>query len=239
MNIYKKRIRSSIYRKIYKEHYGPIPIDNQGRTYEIHHIDGDHSNNDPSNLKAVTIQEHYDIHYSQGDWAACLRMSNRMKISPEQKSDLARQNCIKMMAEGRNPLLNRNQSGRNNYWYDHTTYCFEHIDTMERVIATRHDFYTKYNLKANQITGLVTGKARTVHRWAIITLTTDGQEIRSDRLHKLKDHTVYTFKHRHTGEIVNMTRSELSNTYDICHRALSTLLKNPNKKRVKDWILIR
>jgi len=52
------------YRKIYEQYYGPIPRDEQGRSYEIHHIDGNHSNNDPTNLKCVSIQEHYDIHYS-------------------------------------------------------------------------------------------------------------------------------------------------------------------------------
>jgi len=26
------------YRKIYEQHYGPIPVDSDGRTYEIHHI---------------------------------------------------------------------------------------------------------------------------------------------------------------------------------------------------------
>ena len=60
------------YRKIYENHYGPIPKEENGRSYEIHHLDGNHHNNDPKNLKAVRIQEHYDIHYSQGDWSACL-----------------------------------------------------------------------------------------------------------------------------------------------------------------------
>ena len=59
------------YRKIYETHYGPIPIDEEGRTFDIHHIDGNHSNNSPQNLKAVTIKEHYDIHYLQEDWSAC------------------------------------------------------------------------------------------------------------------------------------------------------------------------
>ena len=35
------------YRKIYEQHHGPIPIDESGRTYDIHHIDGNHFNNDP------------------------------------------------------------------------------------------------------------------------------------------------------------------------------------------------
>jgi N-acetylglutamate synthase/N-acetylornithine aminotransferase len=60
------------YRKIYENHHGPILKDEEGRTYEIHHIDGDHSNNDPVNLTALTLQEHYNIHYSQGDYYACV-----------------------------------------------------------------------------------------------------------------------------------------------------------------------
>jgi len=78
------------HRRIYIEHYGPIPKDEDGRTYEIHHIDGDHSNNDPANLKCVSIQEHYDIHYAQGDWGACFAMAKRMALSPEETAELSR-----------------------------------------------------------------------------------------------------------------------------------------------------
>lgn len=83
------------YRKIYEEHHGPIPYDKDGRRLEIHHIDGDHNNNDISNLQAITIQEHYDAHYAQEDWAACLLIAQRMKLSPREISDLARRNTIK------------------------------------------------------------------------------------------------------------------------------------------------
>jgi len=54
---------SSIYRTIYEQYFGKIPKDSQGRSYEIHHLDGNHENNDISNLRCVSIQEHYDIHY--------------------------------------------------------------------------------------------------------------------------------------------------------------------------------
>lgn len=76
------------YRKLYMKHYGPIPVDEFGRTYDIHHIDGNRRNNDITNLKALTIQEHYDIHYSQGDWAACVRIAQKMKLNPEKISEL-------------------------------------------------------------------------------------------------------------------------------------------------------
>jgi hypothetical protein len=86
------------YRKIYENHYGPIPKDETGRTYEIHHIDGNHSNNDPDNLKCVSIQEHYDVHYSQGDWGACTRMAYRMNLSSQETAELSRR-CQKELVE--------------------------------------------------------------------------------------------------------------------------------------------
>jgi len=77
------------YRKIYENHFTKIPTDIDGRKYEVHHIDSDHTNNSPDNLVAVTIQEHYNMHYEKGDWCACLLIAGRMKISPAQKSELA------------------------------------------------------------------------------------------------------------------------------------------------------
>ena len=68
------------HRTIYEANFGPIPKDETDRSYEIHHIDGDKNNNSIDNLKCVSIQEHYDIHYRQGDWGACLIMSSRMDI---------------------------------------------------------------------------------------------------------------------------------------------------------------
>jgi hypothetical protein len=82
-------MRSSVYRKIWEENYGKIPLDENGRTYEIHHIDGNRNNNSIDNLKCVSITEHYNIHFKQGDYQACLRMSERMKLTAKQKSELA------------------------------------------------------------------------------------------------------------------------------------------------------
>ena len=95
------------YRKIYESHYGPIPKDEVGCNNDIHHKDGNHSNNDPANLKAVSIQEHYDIHYARGDWAACLRLSGRMKLSSREVSDLASKSSLRRVANGTHNLLRR------------------------------------------------------------------------------------------------------------------------------------
>jgi len=106
------------YRKIYEDANGPIPTDATGRKMEIHHIDGDHNNNDISNLKLVTIQEHYDIHYNQGDWAACYYMSLRMQLSPSEISEMASKRAIARVLDGthnfvgnRNPVYNQLANG--------------------------------------------------------------------------------------------------------------------------------
>jgi len=81
---------TTIYRNIYEKHFGPIPKDEMGRTFEIHHIDGNKNNNHLSNLQCVSIIEHYEIHKRQGDMKACLIMSDRMKISPEEKIEISK-----------------------------------------------------------------------------------------------------------------------------------------------------
>lgn len=77
------------YRKIWIDANGPIPKDSDGRTYEIHHKDGNRENNDLDNLMCLSIQEHYDIHLAQKDYQACHATKLRMKYSPEEISELA------------------------------------------------------------------------------------------------------------------------------------------------------
>jgi hypothetical protein len=88
---------TKIHRRIYEDYYNV----RLSSLTEIHHIDGNHSNNDISNLKPVSIEEHYEIHHSQGDWAACLLMSHRMKLGSEEKSRLASLAESKGNAEGK------------------------------------------------------------------------------------------------------------------------------------------
>lgn len=78
----------NIYRKIWINHYGEIPVDENGLTYEIHHIDGNRKNNDISNLIAVSLKEHYLIHYNQKDYYAAFMISRKMKLSDVELSEL-------------------------------------------------------------------------------------------------------------------------------------------------------
>jgi hypothetical protein len=75
-------------KKIFQKNFGEIPKDNEGRTFEIHHIDGNNTNNDPSNLKAISIKEHYKIHYEQGDFGACVLIARRMNQPKEFLSEI-------------------------------------------------------------------------------------------------------------------------------------------------------
>ena len=77
------------YRKIYEAHNGRIPKDSDGRRYHIHHVDGNRTNNQINNLIAVSIEDHYQIHLKQGDWAACIKLAGQMSWSHEEISKLA------------------------------------------------------------------------------------------------------------------------------------------------------
>jgi len=100
------------YRKIYECHFGPIPNDEAGRTFEIHHIDGNRKNNDPTNLKCVSIQEHYEIHLLQGDWQAAERIASKMKISHEELSKLAFNAANERVNNGTHPWLGKEHNLR-------------------------------------------------------------------------------------------------------------------------------
>jgi hypothetical protein len=76
------------YRKIYQDYHQESLLPG----IDIHHIDGDHNNNHPSNLQAVTLQEHYDIHKKQKDHYACYMISLRMSIRPDDWIEMARIN---------------------------------------------------------------------------------------------------------------------------------------------------
>jgi len=76
------------YRKIWSEQNGDIPKDEFGRSYEIHHKDGNHQNNKIENLECINIQEHYQKHYENGDYGACVLIAKRMNMPPDYLSKI-------------------------------------------------------------------------------------------------------------------------------------------------------
>lgn len=90
-------------RNFYIKIFGEIPRDSQGRKYEIHHLDGDPNNNKIDNLTAISIEDHFNLHFTQGDWGSCYAIAIRMKKTPEEISELARLNAFKRIEEGTHP----------------------------------------------------------------------------------------------------------------------------------------
>ncbi len=67
------------YRKLWIKHYGSIPVDKRGKSYEIHHIDGNRKNNSVENLLCLSIEEHYNLHHSKGEHHAANLIAQRME----------------------------------------------------------------------------------------------------------------------------------------------------------------
>lgn len=91
------------YRKIYENHYSTIPKDQDGRKYDIHHIDGNRNNNSPENLVALSILDHFNIHKAQGDLGACQAITMRMNMSPEEIS----KKCSELASGSNNPMYGK------------------------------------------------------------------------------------------------------------------------------------
>lgn len=108
------------YRDIWINHNSPIPLDENGRTYEIHHLDGNRTNNTISNLICVSITDHYDIHYKQGDFLACAIMSKRMSLSPEETKIIHKMAMASRDQYGdKNPMFGRSAIREHNMkWYN-------------------------------------------------------------------------------------------------------------------------
>lgn len=85
------------YRKIW-ENYNNQKIP---ENYDIHHIDGNHNNNDPQNLICVSLQEHLDIHYKQKDWGAVQAILLRMTYDKEAISESASKAQIDRFEKGK------------------------------------------------------------------------------------------------------------------------------------------
>ena len=77
----------------------------------------------------MTIQEHYDIHHSQGDWGACFKMAKRMEVTPEVTSRLASLASKKRVAEGTHNFQDENFNTKHGS-----------VNQRNRVLSGKHNF---------------------------------------------------------------------------------------------------
>jgi len=149
------------YRKIWESANGKIPKDEFGRSYEIHHVDGNHGNNDISNLKLVTIKEHYDLHFNQGDYAACHMIAKRMAKTPEELSNVISE-------------LNRLRTGKLNPFYG-KVHTRETIDKIKSSLTGRingpHNESTKKLIRSQ-----LSGKSKTLEHSKAIKEAHNSEE---------------------------------------------------------------
>ena len=109
------------HRKIWEDANGPIPLDEFGRSYHIHHIDGDPTNNELSNLLCLSPNDHFELHRSQCDYGAVfLLMSNHLSLSAEERSDIiskANSNRWKNYSDvERKSIINKNRNSNKSTW---------------------------------------------------------------------------------------------------------------------------
>lgn len=83
-----RRRDSAKSRRVWRFHNGPIPVDENGVSFDIHHRDGDWSNDAPDNLQALSVLDHYRLHFAQGDWGAAWYIAQRFKLSTEDYEEI-------------------------------------------------------------------------------------------------------------------------------------------------------
>jgi len=218
--------KSGAYRRIYKNHYGPIPVDMNGNSYHIHHIDGNRYNNDPDNLIALSAFDHYKIHYEQKDYAAALLLAKKIKINDKIISEISSKNQLQKVKNGTHPFI---KTGKDHPGYNHTLFTFENIYTGEIVEHTKNDMVKLYGLPTG-ITQLVSGKSKRCGDWklpgtSIIRNTQKGKD------HFWYDHTLYSFENIKTGEIIISTRYDFYTKFDFSASAIINLTANNGKNK--------
>lgn len=103
----KKRPNDAPHRRAFKKAHGRPPKPG----FHVHHLDGDWSNNSVENLVELSPEQHFDAHYKQGDWAACLLLARVSKIDAAMLAKIQRQHGLNCA---------RNKCGIHADSYDHT-----------------------------------------------------------------------------------------------------------------------
>lgn len=242
------------YRKIYENHYGSIPKEEDGRTYEIHHIDGNHSNNDPSNLVAITIQEHYNIHYAQHDYYACYLIANqRMNKTPQEISDLAKANVKKQLESGKHPgkkradgscnAVNQLKNGTHPWQRrkDGTSIASDLVKAGKHPWQTQPDGSSLTKIRATDPNYVNPFSKREDGTSVSSDMVKEGTHHLLGKNHSAEnnpsyDNTLYIFKHKVSGEVIEMTQYYFAKKYNHNKSNVNAMIKG--RKSCGGWVRI-
>lgn len=211
------------YRKIYETHHGPIPNDEQGRPYHIHHIDGNRNNNSIENLQLVSIQEHYQIHLAQNDTAAALMLAGMLNKNIKTLSELSRKTQLARIEKGLHSWANR---GAVNGGDDKTVYSFENILTGVVENLTQYDFRIKYSLEACLVGNLIHGRQKTGKNWKM-----HGKDVGRKHSKPKINTNIYSFEHICTGTVEHMTKHDFCKKHGLNRGCINGLVKNNGKNK--------
>jgi hypothetical protein len=226
---------SDNYRKIYKHHHGKIPKEPNGRTYEIHHIDGNHSNNNPSNLTAVTLQEHYNIHYERKEYKACHLIGGKLKLDNQILIELLRLAANRRVELGTHNFLSLNCGKVNT-----TVYKFVHMKTGEIIHATQKQLAVKLNTKTGHVGTLLCQPPvrKSILGWRLHPADVEVLEeyVIGRRVNTTMDRREYNFIHK-SGIKFFGTRHLFIDQFDLSYKKVSTLIRGKAKSH-KGWKLL-
>jgi hypothetical protein len=171
------------YRRLWVKVNGPIPYDEQGRRYDIHHIDGNRENCSIENLQCISMEEHLAIHTEQGDWAAAFRIAQRMNIDPAIKSELMSKSNKKRLEEGTHPFQDKEMREANSKIVAEKlakgTHPFQDPETQKKASKVRREKYNHKELSEHTKKGWVKWKENNPDA---TVRTLQGSKVGADKL---------------------------------------------------------
>ena len=128
--------KNLIHRIAFMNIFGPIPFDREaGEFYSIHHLNGDHSDNRPENLVAITRAEHRRLHNEQD---GCYEVWNdENSFATRFDSDSARDSINKRVEEGTHPAYSSSNHMKTDHPSRHKYRCNHCGITGSKVYFTR------------------------------------------------------------------------------------------------------